>query len=47
MLNDLRIDKKRGFIYITDSGIFVKNNETVTGGIIVIDLNQTPYQVCF
>lgn len=22
-LNDLRIDKQRGFIYITDSGIYV------------------------
>ena len=26
MLNDLRIDKKAGFVYITDSGIFVQGN---------------------
>lgn len=45
MLNDLRIDKKGGFVYITDSGIFVQGNQTLTGAIIVLDMNQTPYKV--
>ena len=47
MLNDLRIDKERGFVYITDSGIFVEGNQTLTGALIVLDINQQPYKVCF
>ena len=40
MLNDLVIDKKNGFIYITDSAIWAeKPTDLLNGGLIVIDIN--------
>lgn len=38
MLNDLVIDKKNGFIYIADSGIYVQDDEKLLGGLIILDI---------
>jgi hypothetical protein len=38
MLNDLVIDKKNGFIYITDTGNFVPDNSNINGALISIDI---------
>jgi len=44
MLNDLVIDRKHGFIYIADSGLYVPSDKPLNGSLIVLDIRKEPYR---
>lgn len=44
-MNDLVLDKKNNFIYITDSDIHVARDKLLNGALIIVDISTDEYKV--